>query len=984
MSDNRNPHKLDAAENERVFRERILPNILKNNSALLPSDTPTMLAVGGQPGAGKSNAIKGIEAEFAGRGGLLVVDLDALRENYTGYRSLMRADDKAAAQYTYDDARIWAQKLEDYAKANRHNVLVESLMTSPDGVGGWLQDYRAVGYRTEAHVVAVNERSSLQGIVQRYEGQKAESLDNVGRTVPRQVHDLAYDRVRDTFDRIETDKLSDRVVVHGRNGQVLSDNHLQANGQWEHAPGSARAAIEAERGRSLSPTQWRDHILIYDDIQANQRRPARGAAQAELDEVRQLRTASVREGGLTAQVGLHPVLSRTAAGAGALATAYDAGVSGRDAWELYQQGNAIGAESKLMEFGARNAGAWGGALIGAKAGTLAGVESGPGMLVTGIVGAGIGAWGAERVVDWIEQNKINTQTDRNGVEWRFDPEHSEKGWQREVVDAFAERGLSLKHTETAPSDIADELNFKASTMAVQLRLSSPDIAINPFEIAGDATDTRSLRESPWIRQPDTKVWHREVADGMIDRTMHTYTDKAIGEKAAELDAYAQSVIAYNAARSPAAVAAHFERVYRDNGWERHGDGQLPPAVRHAREDLGILVASDGDRYRRQQNGEWISDGLFYDSTAQGNLRDELNATHRVLQTRLMPAPLSHSMQEPAISIETRALDPASEQQHDAREQTQREANRQGLSQDQVQQVVQGATTTIAMRGASSAPSVDMDAPLRQNDAREREVAQRARTDAPAPLPPDFAPSQQGLRDLRDPQHEGQHALHEMQHRAKVFETQQHIPHGPHTERLGAEMLAFAVENKFHYSNVRLAKDQDTGEIQLEHARYGHPTQRFPVDLAAMSSQPIEATSQRINEAVSRHNGQPAPALERTHEQAQAMSGYRFDEKILFGFIRSNTPGHISDDHVAVATRMAKENGIDANNIARVSMVGDQIRVLRSGPDEKTVLVDVNQPAPPLQASVNAVNTHNQQQAQTLAQQQDQPTQDGPGRGPKMM
>jgi hypothetical protein len=207
MPDSSKPHKLGPAESERIFKEEILPQLLRKNPTLIPSDIPTMLVVGGQPGAGKSNAINGIKAEFAERGGLLVVDLDALRENHPAYRSLMRADDKAAAQYTYDDARIWAQKLEEYAKANRHNVLVESLMTSPDGVGGWLQDYRETGYRTEAHVVAVNESSSVQGIVQRYEEQKAESLDNVGRTVPRQVHDLAYDCVRDTFDRIETDKL---------------------------------------------------------------------------------------------------------------------------------------------------------------------------------------------------------------------------------------------------------------------------------------------------------------------------------------------------------------------------------------------------------------------------------------------------------------------------------------------------------------------------------------------------------------------------------------------------------------------------------------------------------------------------------------------------------------------------------------------------------------------------------------------------------
>ena len=696
----------------------------------------------------------------------------------------------------------------------------------------------------------------------------------------------------------------------------------------------------------------------------------------------QISSAPMVDEGNIVRTGISLSLAKAAIGAGVLATAYDAATTGTQARDLLQQNNPIGAKSEVMQFGARNAGAWGGALIGAKAGTLAGIESGPGMLVTGIVGAGIGAWGAERVVGWIEQNKINTQMDRNGVEWRFDPENAEKGWQREVVDAFAERGLSLKHMETAPSDIADELNFKASTMAVQLRLSSPDIAINPFEIAGDATDTRSLRESPWIRQPDTKVWHREVADGMIDRTMHTYTDKAIGEKAAELDAYAQSVIAYNAARSPAAVAAHFEGVYRDNGWERHGDGQLPPAVRHARQDLETLVASDGDRYRRQQTGEWVSDGLIHDSTAQGNLRDELNATHRVLQTRLMPAPLSQSVQEPAIGIEARALDPASEQQRDAREQAQREANRQGLSQDQVQQAVQGVTATIAMRGASSAHAADIEVPVRHDDAREREAAQRARTDAPAPVPPDFAPSQQGLRDLRDPQHEGQHALREMQYRAALFETQQHIPHGPHTQRLGASMLAFAVENKLQYSDVRLVKNHDTGQIELEHARCGQPTQRFSVDLAAMSSQPIEASSQRINEAVSKHNASAAPALERTHEQAQGLGGYALNDKVMFGCVRGGTPGHISDDHVALAVRMAKEEGINANNIAHASMVGDQIRLLRSGPDEKTVLVDVSKPAPPLQDSVNAVNTLNQQQALTLAQQQDQPTQNDPDRGPK--
>jgi hypothetical protein len=41
-------------------------------------------------------------------------------------------------------------------------VLVESLMMSPDGVGGWFRDDRDAVYTTEAHGATVNARIRLQ------------------------------------------------------------------------------------------------------------------------------------------------------------------------------------------------------------------------------------------------------------------------------------------------------------------------------------------------------------------------------------------------------------------------------------------------------------------------------------------------------------------------------------------------------------------------------------------------------------------------------------------------------------------------------------------------------------------------------------------------------------------------------------------------------------------------------------------------------
>jgi hypothetical protein len=153
----------------------------------------------------------------------------------------------------------------------------------------------------------------------------------------------------------------------------------------------------------------------------------------------------------------------------------------------------------------------------------------------------------------------------------------------------------------------------------------------------------------------------------------------------------------------------------------------------------------------------------------------------------------------------------------------------------------------------------------------------------------------------------------------------------------------------------------------------------------MSSQPIEVSSQRINEAVSKHYGAPVPALERTREQAQGLGELSFDDKVMFARIRSGTPGHISDDHVAQAMVAAKKSGMDANSVGQVSMVGDQIRVAEAGPAGRTAMVDVNSPAPPLQASVQEANTVNQQQVlaqqQTMSQQQTQ-EQGGPS-GPTM-
>jgi predicted ABC-type ATPase len=988
MSESNN--QLNKEELQRVLREKVIAK--SRLDELTSHETPKAIVLAGQPGSGKGGLVRAAELEFGDD--ILIIDPDRLRDRLPYVRALQESDPFGWPKATNADAFKLANGLRDEGIKRHVNLVIDGSMSDAGNSIRTIQNLQKKGYEVEIRVMSAHWLESELGIDERFTRQVDEQAvardvamdfhNGVYRNLPGNVNAVSqatgvslqiYDRELNVLYDSRRDLTPASVVLNETRAGRLEDPELQEQLRegWSRQRDWHHAMPDILHARADLPSTVVDALVA-----GHTERGMLERASARIDTFSAI-DAPERMKGLEL-----PHLGRASiAAVGGLATAYDGAVTARDAWDLHQQGNATGVESEVMGFGVRNAGAWAGAIAGAKAGTLLGIESGPGMLLTGIAGAGIGAWGSERVVDWIEQHQIHTQTDRNGMRWQFDPRNAEQGWQREVVEAFAERGLSRTRTETAPAEIADELNYKASTRAVELRLAALDVAANPFEVAADASDRPSVSNSPWVRNPETRQWQREVDEGVLDRKRHTVIEPATTEKAAELDAYAQSVIAYNAARSPAAMAAYYQDVYEHNGWQRHGDGELPSAVRNAREDVDTLMASDGDRYRRQTDGRWVSNGVLYDSIAQGNLRDELEATRSVVQARVsLPSP-SLSNPQSAIGMQPHALDSPSEHTRDVREQPQREGGRAGLLQDDAKDAARSAAPSMPVPGGRNGQTDS-----REHDELEAASPKRAihgaATDptVSTSVPPDFAPSQQGLRDLRDPRHEGHEAFREMRHRAGGFETQNGIPHGLHTERLGASLLAFAVEKEFRYQNVFLEKHQDTGQVMLKHARYGEPTQYFPADLAGMSSQPIEATSQRINEAVSKHNANPAPTLERTQTQAQALGAYTFEDQVLFARIRGGTPGHISDEYVGVAVLEAKKHGIDANNIAQVSMVGEHIRMARSGPDEKTVLVDVNAPAPSLQASIAAANTFNQEQAlakqQALLQQQTQnPQFDGP-------
>jgi hypothetical protein len=288
----RQEYKLTEAEHELIFRRDVLPYLLATSSELKPSETPMMVIVGGQPGAGKSRSIESVKLDLSSHGGVLEIAADDLRKFHPKNDELMVKDDRTAADFTHADASLWAEKAERFAREQRFNVLLEATLKTPDNAAAKLAEYRQAGYFIEARVIAVHERSSWQGVVGRYEQQRADA--GVGRMTPKPVHDAAVRGVLITVEKMEAEKLVDRVRIDRRGAEQIYSNTLTPDGDWQQPPGAAKA-IGDERDRPLTASQWDAFVAGLDRIDALQNRHGRHASAEDMLAVRQLREGAVSE-----------------------------------------------------------------------------------------------------------------------------------------------------------------------------------------------------------------------------------------------------------------------------------------------------------------------------------------------------------------------------------------------------------------------------------------------------------------------------------------------------------------------------------------------------------------------------------------------------------------------------------------------------------------------------------------------------------------
>ncbi|WP_345703529.1 zeta toxin family protein [Pseudonocardia eucalypti] len=276
-------YQLGAAENERVFREVIVPEVL---SGVTPGESLEVVFLVGQSGAGKTTVKKQFTERIGGREHALAIDADSLRQYHPEYRRMMARDDVHMTRYSDPDRKIWAAKLHEYVREHGLNLVFESGLQRPEVFVELARTYRAAGYRVTVVALGVPEAMSRQGVLARYYEQ-VRATGHGRLTAAAREREQGFLGTLVAAGYVDELLLADEMFVY-RRGETDPRYHdvLVHSGdqvRWRNGPG-LRNAIERERDRKLTKQE-------ANGFRAKQRwlrkvaRPEHAAAIAAIDQL---------------------------------------------------------------------------------------------------------------------------------------------------------------------------------------------------------------------------------------------------------------------------------------------------------------------------------------------------------------------------------------------------------------------------------------------------------------------------------------------------------------------------------------------------------------------------------------------------------------------------------------------------------------------------------------------------------------------------
>lgn len=213
---NADHYALSTSDLDRIFHNDVVPFLFGTN----PSKYPTLILVGAQPGAGKSQAGNSAISESGQEVARIIGD--NLRRFHPDYGCLLGMHPSAMPDATSQAVSAWVERSIEFSARNRFNVLVEGTFRDAEVTLNTAQLFHQSGFRIEAHLVAVSPEVSHMGIGKRFVDAERRGED-AARFTSLAAHDRSLKALPTTIRALSVSGSSvDKIVVRSRDS-VLFD-----------------------------------------------------------------------------------------------------------------------------------------------------------------------------------------------------------------------------------------------------------------------------------------------------------------------------------------------------------------------------------------------------------------------------------------------------------------------------------------------------------------------------------------------------------------------------------------------------------------------------------------------------------------------------------------------------------------------------------------------------------------------------------------
>ncbi|WP_405160064.1 zeta toxin family protein [Nocardia sp. NBC_01499] len=255
---NENHARREAALIEQAKNERIRNLIPPEAPVRAEGERPQFIVIAGQQGAGKTTTQERLVAALGDRS-VAAYDGDDNAKIHPRYADIMRANgisgvDAVGREMPKGHHQEYLANLRGDTGLPKYDVIASHPFGRKDWADAWIDGFRDRGYETTAVFVATHESDSMLGIAQRYQRDRDNPGLGYGRWVDPKLHYETYENNPAVAHYLEAAGKVDNIYIVDRNGEVLHENHRNADGSLERTPAAAQA-MRTERNRKPTPDQ---------------------------------------------------------------------------------------------------------------------------------------------------------------------------------------------------------------------------------------------------------------------------------------------------------------------------------------------------------------------------------------------------------------------------------------------------------------------------------------------------------------------------------------------------------------------------------------------------------------------------------------------------------------------------------------------------------------------------------------------------------